>query len=60
MPDFCMCNDQDCPSRENCYRNPASGTKPGYCQSWAMFDRKPDADKCEYYEVSWQKKEPTQ
>jgi hypothetical protein len=37
MPDISMCDSETCPLKTNCYRNPASGTKPSeHRQSWFM------------------------
>lgn len=53
MPDISMCADEICPSRETCYRSPASGTKPTeYRQAWMEFRRDPDSERCPDY---WQR-----
>lgn len=48
MPDISMCANSECPMKKDCYRNPASGTKPSLMQSWSAFA--PDKDgNCENY-----------
>jgi hypothetical protein len=37
MPDISMCNNVDCPLKESCYRNEASGTVPDLYQSYSAF-----------------------
>lgn len=51
MPDFTMCSDNECPMKETCKRNPASGTEPSDWQPWVRFNREGLA--CNYY---WSKK----
>jgi hypothetical protein len=49
MPDITMCGSETCPLKANCYRNPASGTKPSeYRQSWFMGLDK-EGEECEHY-----------
>jgi hypothetical protein len=48
-----MCDSKTCPLKTNCYRNPASGTKPSeYRQAWFINLTK-EGDDCIYY---WQKR----
>jgi len=45
MPDISMCDNQSCPHRTRCYRNPASGTKPNVDrQAWSYFEKAGSAD----------------
>lgn len=37
MPDFAMCAHATCPARNSCRRHAASGTTPGYRQSYMDF-----------------------
>jgi hypothetical protein len=37
MPDFAMCANATCPARNSCRRHAASGTAPGYRQSYMEF-----------------------
>lgn len=46
MPDISMCKDRACPSRDKCYRFKA---KPDMLQSYGLFGRPEDADRCGYY-----------
>jgi hypothetical protein len=49
-PDISMCADDECPSRAECYRHKASGTKPcEYRQAFADFERQPDRDQCPFF-----------
>ena len=50
MPDISMCDSDTCSLKTNCYRNPASGTKPNEYrrQAWFMGPAK-EGDDCEYY-----------
>lgn len=47
MPDFSMCLDHKCPSRESCHRYTA--IPDGYRQCFADFEREKGEEKCEYY-----------
>lgn len=40
MHDISMCiNDQNCPTKRDCYRSQASGTKPAsLMQAWGLFE----------------------
>lgn len=61
MPDISMCADDKCPSRAECRRHEASGTRPSeFRQSYAFFKRSPKDRRCEYY-WHWprEKGEPT-
>lgn len=52
MPDISMCADTTCPSASTCKRHEASGTRPSTWQSYADFQREPEAGKCgDYWEV---------
>ena len=67
MPDILMCANHTCPLREDCYRNPASGTKPSeFRQSGGSFDPEVIVGKsitlttCDHYISLWSKrKEPS-
>lgn len=43
-----MCMDEECKLKENCYRNPASGTKPSQRQAVFLNIVYRD-DSCDYY-----------
>ena len=45
MTDICMCEDNECPMKEKCYRHTA---KPGYMQSY-FYESPRDGDKCSYF-----------
>ena len=49
MPDITMCQSEDCPVRNRCYRNQASGTKPVYYQSWFMVEPKHGPNGCLHF-----------
>jgi len=50
MPDISMCNSKNCPSAEQCLRNPRSGTQPGMLQSWGDFEQVRDGkEKCSFF-----------
>ena len=49
MPDISMCDSETCPLKAECYRNPASGTKPSeYRQAWYLGLLKEGED-CDHY-----------
>lgn len=49
MPDISMCFSDTCSLRANCYRNPASGTKPcEYRQSY-FNGLDTEGEDCKYY-----------
>ena len=49
MPDITMCKSTTCPLKDNCYRNPASGTKPcEYRQVW-FLGMTEWGEECGYY-----------
>lgn len=50
MGDFSMCSNQQCPSKEQCYRFMAI---PSRFQSYANFTPKEGEDKCEYFEEAF-------
>ncbi len=53
MPDISMCQDEQCPSRETCYRFKA---KPDLLmQAYGHFGREDGAERCGYY---WPLKSP--
>jgi len=43
MPDICMCQSEDCPKKEECYRYKA---KPDTIQSYCNFYK---GKECEYF-----------
>jgi hypothetical protein len=46
-PDISMCADDECPSRAECYRHRASGTKPNLpWQTFMDWKRKPNDERC--------------
>jgi hypothetical protein len=47
MSDISKCNDSLCPSSKYCYRFTAPASE--YWQSYGMFDRKGDEDKCDMF-----------
>ena len=53
MPDITLCENEDCPIKENCYRYLAVG---GLFQSYANFEYK---NGCPFFihKKDWQKKE---
>lgn len=55
MPDITMCGSETCPLKTECYRNPASGTKPSeFMQSWFLGRSKKEGEDCDHY---WSKDE---
>lgn len=54
MPDIAMCADQDCPSRQRCYRFTA---QPSFAQAYGSFTREPGADRCASF---WPVKDATE
>ena len=50
MPDFAMCKSSTCPARNSCRRHEASGTRPGYRQSYMCFEPKEGRFHCESYD----------
>jgi hypothetical protein len=47
MTDNSMCSDDECPSRAECYRSKASGTKPSeHQQAFTDFQRPPEDQRC--------------
>jgi hypothetical protein len=51
MPDITMCMNDACPLGPRCRRNMLV-TKPGYPQSWAMFERRPDGGCDNFLDIS--------
>ena len=50
MPDISMCDDELCPKRQQCYRNPASGTQPNkFRQSWFLLSPMTNSGTCDYF-----------
>ena len=52
MPDISMCRETECPLRQSCYRNEASGTKPSeHWQAWFVgyISMMWATEKCEWY-----------
>lgn len=49
MPDIAMCANGACPSRAECYRHPASGTRPSLWQTFAGFAPDVGADRCDHF-----------
>ncbi len=47
MPDISMCRDQECPSRETCFRFVA--TPSPFLQTYGAFGRRPNEAKCDHY-----------
>lgn len=45
-PDISMCRNEDCPSKEDCYRFKAT---PGFWQSYMLFEFDKDKGKCDSY-----------
>lgn len=54
MADISMCENQQCPSKEQCYRFKAI---PSTYQSYANFTPEKGEDKCEYFEQIYETKE---
>jgi hypothetical protein len=49
MPDITMCDDKKCPNAPQCYRNPASGTRPSdFRQSWFVETPRTETG-CEHF-----------
>lgn len=59
MPDITMCDSVECPCRERCYRNAASGTIPDSRQSFFVpppaYYNEDEEPVCDYY---WPRREP--
>ncbi len=56
MPDITMCASEVCTLKVNCYRSPASGTKPNeYRQAWYL-DKTLTGEGCKSY---WPLRETT-
>lgn len=55
MADISMCADNDCPSRERCYRFIA--TPNPYMQAYGQFGRKEGAKQCDHF---WRVKSTSQ
>jgi len=46
MPDITMCQNEECPSKEKCFRYTAPASK---YQSYTVFPVPEGKDKCEYF-----------
>ena len=46
MPDIALCKNENCPSKDSCYRYTA---KPSCHQVYAKFTVLPGQDRCEYH-----------
>lgn len=49
MPDITMCPSLDCPKRNVCYRNEASGTKPNEYRQSFFVEQPRKGLLCDYY-----------
>lgn len=46
MPDYALCRNEKCPSKDHCYRFTA---RPSGHQVYAVFTVPPKRDRCDYY-----------